>query len=337
MIYQNLDSNPNPIVSMIVFTYNQETMVSQTIDSLLAQKTSYPHEIILVDDCSTDKTLDMCLEYYNKYPDLIRVVENDTNKGFMRNYHESISEYARGKYIAPVAGDDWWHAQDKIQKQIDFLESHPDYDMVYSDSLIYLQDQKKIEKYSPCDVDASFLQLMYYNCIVSATACYTKKIFDDYLMYIDPVKQKFVCEDLPLWLWISYKSKIHHVKEPLTTYRELSQSMSHFIDENKRYSFLLETKNIKLFFYKFFKLENSKILHDILLDFYTMTLVQASVVDDIQVLMEREKFFLKEGHFVYYILSKFNRFFSKSRLSSILPYVNKLGLKKHSFKVFGKY
>ena len=336
MIYQNLDSNSNPIVSMIVFTYNQETMVSQTIDSLLAQKTSYPHEIILVDDCSTDKTLDVCLEYYNKYPDLIRVVENDTNKGFMRNYHESISEFARGKYIAPIAGDDWWHAQDKIQKQIDFLESHPDYDMVYSDSLIYLQDQKKIEKYSPCDVDASFIQLMYYNCIVAATACYTKKIFDDYLMYIDPVKQKFVCEDLPLWLWISYKSKIHHVKEPLTTYRKLSQSLSHFTTIKKEYDFYVATKNIKLFFYKYLEIDNKNLLHDILFDFYVMTLLLASKIEDLQVLAEREIFFKNEKHFIFYFLSKVNKKYANGRLSYILSYVNKLGFKKHTYKVFGE-
>lgn len=336
MIYQNLDSNPNPIVSMIVFTYNQETMVSQTIDSLLAQKTSYSHEIILVDDCSTDKTLDVCLGYYKKYPNLIRVIENDTNKGFMRNYHESISEYARGKYIAPVAGDDWWHAQDKIQKQIDFLEAHSDYDMVYSDSLIYLQEKKKIEKYSPCKVDASFLQLMYYNCIVAAAACYTKKVFDDYLKNIDPIKQNFVCEDLPFWLWISYYSKIHHIKEPLTTYRVLNQSLSHFISAYKQYKFFLGAKEIKMYFYKYFCLGNNKLLHDIKLDFYASTLLLVSKIGDVQVINEREKFFLEEGHVVYYLLSKLNIKCSNNRLALILPYINKLGLKKHSFHLFGK-
>lgn len=336
MIYQNLDSNPNPIVSMIVFTYNQETMVSQTIDSLLAQKTSYPHEIILVDDCSTDKTLDICLEYYNKYPDLIRVVENDTNKGFMRNYHESISEYARGKYIAPVAGDDWWHAQDKIQKQIDFLESHPDYDMVYSDSLIYLQDQKKIEKYLCREIDASFLQLMYYNCIIAASACYTKRIFIDYLRIVNPLKQNFKFEDLPLWLYISYKSQIFHMKESLTTYRMLNQSMSHSTSTNKEYSFLKSTLDIKLYYYNFLNLNDTKLLHDILLDFYTTTLQLASKVVDTTVLKERKVFFRQEKYNVYYLLSIINNFLAHSRMSCLLKYINRIGCKEHLFFVFGK-
>ena len=246
IIYQDLEKNSSPIISVNVITYNQEKYIAQTIDSILAQKTIYKYELIIADDCSLDGTLSICLDYYRKYPNIIRVVSNNPNKGLLRNYHETVA-LSRGKYIASIAGDDWWCDVDKLQKQVEFLEKHSDYGMVCGQVLTYIQKTGKYGKLFSKFGDIDFYDLMLTNCIPACTACYRKQLFDVYMKEIDPVSKRFVCEDYPLWIWISKTSKIYKINEPLSTYRFLTESLSHFTSASKQLSyekeiFLLKNK-----------------------------------------------------------------------------------------------
>ncbi|WMI65837.1 glycosyltransferase family 2 protein [Aestuariibaculum sp. YM273] len=123
-----------PLVSISVVTYNHKHYIEQCIDSLLKQQTTFPFEIILGEDASQDGTRDICLEYAKKYPDVIRLFLrkredvihiNGTATGRF-NMMENIRD-CRGKYIALCEGDDYWKDPLKLQKQVDFMEAHPDY------------------------------------------------------------------------------------------------------------------------------------------------------------------------------------------------------------------
>ena len=116
-----------PIVSICCITYNHENYIRDAIEGFLMQKTTFPIEIIIHDDASTDKTAEIVKSYAEKHPDLILPIlqaENQYSKGI------PISTYAypkaRGKYIAFCEGDDYWTDPYKLQKQVDFLESNPD-------------------------------------------------------------------------------------------------------------------------------------------------------------------------------------------------------------------
>lgn len=113
--------NDNPLVSVVICTYNQEKYITQTLDSVLAQKTEFPVEIILADDCSSDSTPDICSQYAGMYPDRIRYVRNSRNKGLIRNYFDSVM-MARGKYVADLAGDDIWVDPNKLADQVKVME-----------------------------------------------------------------------------------------------------------------------------------------------------------------------------------------------------------------------
>ena len=113
----------NYIVSVLVVTYNQEQWIAQTIESVLAQQTTYPFEVIIGNDCSTDGTQAICDSFAAKY-DNVRVLTYDKNKGVVGNWVECIKE-SSGKYIMNCAGDDYWHNPNKIQLQVDFMEKHP--------------------------------------------------------------------------------------------------------------------------------------------------------------------------------------------------------------------
>lgn len=113
-----------PKVSVIVCTYNQEHSIGRALDSILSQEVSFPYEIILADDCSSDRTPEICKIYQNRYPEIIRLFINHRNKGIVDNYFDCIEE-CYGEYIADLAGDDEWIATDKLQKQADILDSDP--------------------------------------------------------------------------------------------------------------------------------------------------------------------------------------------------------------------
>ena len=122
---------PEPYLSIIVLTYNHEKCLDECIKSLLCQKTIFSYEIILAEDCSNDKTLDICKMYQKKYPDRIRILAARTNDRGKSNAIRACRA-ARGRYISWCEGDDHWLTDDKVEKQISYLETHPKCGMVTS-------------------------------------------------------------------------------------------------------------------------------------------------------------------------------------------------------------
>lgn len=123
-----MDNDKCPLVSICCQTYNHVSYIRDCIEGFLLQKTSFPIEILIHDDASVDGTADIIREYEIKYPKLIYPIyqtENQYSKGARVpsiNYRRS-----KGKYIAFCEGDDYWTDPLKLQKQIEFLESHSEY------------------------------------------------------------------------------------------------------------------------------------------------------------------------------------------------------------------
>lgn len=124
-----------PLVSVTVATYQHAHFIKECLDGILMQKTDFYFEVILGEDGSTDGTQEICKEYAEKYPDKIRLFIRDRKLSQFINQDGSTSRFnaiwnrmsARGKYIAWCEGDDYWTDPLKLQKQVDFLEAHPDY------------------------------------------------------------------------------------------------------------------------------------------------------------------------------------------------------------------
>jgi glycosyltransferase involved in cell wall biosynthesis len=119
-----------PLVSIWITAYNHVDYIRQALDSVLMQKTGFDYEIVLGEDCSTDGTRDIVLQYKEKYPDKFRLFLPEQNLGMLPMFRETYA-LLTGKYIAWLDGDDFWTDPDKLQKQVDFLESHPDYVMCF--------------------------------------------------------------------------------------------------------------------------------------------------------------------------------------------------------------
>lgn len=111
-------------VSVCLITYKHEPTIRNAIESILMQKVVFSWELIIADDNSQDNTRSIILEYYEKYPDLIKLLFQKINVGPSRNFVDLIS-MAKGKYIAYLEGDDFWTDPFKLQNQIDLLENNP--------------------------------------------------------------------------------------------------------------------------------------------------------------------------------------------------------------------
>lgn len=114
------------MVSVLITTYNQEKYIGKAIDSVLAQEVAFPIEILIGEDCSKDGTATVLRDYEKKYPGRFRIFYREKNLGANRNTYE-LDLLARGKYIAGLEGDDYWSDTRKLQKQVDFLETHSEY------------------------------------------------------------------------------------------------------------------------------------------------------------------------------------------------------------------
>ena len=111
-------------ISVIVITYNQEYLIKEALDSILSQRVDANLEILVADDCSTDRTASVVKALQEEHPGKITLLESQTNLGHTRNYARAWAQ-AKGDYIAHCDGDDYWTDPLKLAKQLEFLETHP--------------------------------------------------------------------------------------------------------------------------------------------------------------------------------------------------------------------
>lgn len=116
-----------PMVSICCITYNHGKFISRALDGFLMQETSFPVEIIVHDDCSTDRTVQVIQNYQARYPGRIRTIlqkENQYTRG--KKIFPMVFDKAAGKYFTLCEGDDYWTDSQKLQRQVDYLESNAD-------------------------------------------------------------------------------------------------------------------------------------------------------------------------------------------------------------------
>ena len=123
-------------VSVSVTTYNHSKFIAQALESILMQDVDFDYEIIVGDDCSTDGAREIIATYQQQFPDRIRYIFPQSNLGDRGKlmFIETIRA-CNGEYIAMMDGDDYWTAPDKLRRQVEYLEAHPECPMCYHNVL----------------------------------------------------------------------------------------------------------------------------------------------------------------------------------------------------------
>ncbi len=138
-------------VSILCAVYNHEKYLNECLNSLVNQKTNFKYEILVHDDCSTDNSKKIIDKYYKKYPDIIVPIyekENQYSKGVKITQTFFIPRI-KGKYFCFCEGDDFWIDNNKLQKQYDFLENHPDYSLCIHNSIGVNEESNKVIDITP--------------------------------------------------------------------------------------------------------------------------------------------------------------------------------------------
>jgi glycosyltransferase involved in cell wall biosynthesis len=224
-----------PTVSVMTITYNQKSYIVQAIEGILAQRTNFPFELVIGEDCSTDGTREIVFDYQRRYPDTIRVITSERNVGGKSNAIRT-RKACRGKYLALCDGDDFWHHPDKLQKQVDFMESRPECGIVYSNydirsgrrgkiirDFITYKKWKVPEKMSPryfiCNEKMSVTIL---TCTVLLRRDLCEKIIQ-----ADPSLHEtthYLMGDIQLWTEMSAAAEVGYIPESLATYNVSEES-----------------------------------------------------------------------------------------------------------------
>lgn len=226
-----------PLVVIRSITYNHEPYIRDALNGFVIQKTSFPFVAIVHDDASTDGTAEIIREYAEKYPDIIKPIyesENQYSKhdSSLGSIMSEACEATRAKYIAMCEGDDYWIDPYKLQKQVDFLESHPDYGMCYTKVKRFVQKSNQfIDEWG--GPNETMDKLLIENTIPTLTAVFHKAIYDKYLTEIHPSKQGWLMGDYPIWLYVAQNSKIKFINETTGVYRICNESASHSNDLEK--------------------------------------------------------------------------------------------------------
>ena len=213
----------NPEVSVVILTYNQEDYITQCVDAILSQKVDFSYEIIISDDCSQDNTQKICKDFQQKHPEKIRILLQEQNKGVAHNYGDAIA-ITRGKYIAEVAGDDFWIMDTKLQLQKDYLDTHLQCGLCYTNI-------------NSCDETGKIIQQRFLDTISLS------KSFEDHLLakgFIAPqtwmfrrdlihrydVKGAYTDESFGFALDIFATSQIDYIDVVTTNYRMMNGTLS---------------------------------------------------------------------------------------------------------------
>lgn len=153
----------NVKLTVVCVTYNHEKYIAQALDGIVKQKTNFSFEVLVGDDASTDKTQDIIRQYAEKYPGIVKPILRKKNIGAAAN---SFDLYSRVKtlYVAICDGDDYWVDEYKLQKQVDFLDEHPDYTVCFHPVKVVREDKRKedilyptkkmLKKIKSFDIDA---------------------------------------------------------------------------------------------------------------------------------------------------------------------------------------
>lgn len=227
-------------VSICIFSYNYEQFIAQAIDSVLSQQTTFPLEIIIGDDCSTDGTPAILKQYQQRYPDVIKLLLNDHNQGGTRNWVRTISQ-CQGKYIALLDGDDYFIDPLKLKKQFDMLENDSAANLVFSSVIERYENKDGYEEV------VSFPKDSYAESDILRAGWFMRTgtlFFRNGVLPVQPpdwVYQYPYRYDTIIIAMLCHNSKALNCKTPMTVWRRHQAGLSYAITRNVLENYNTET------------------------------------------------------------------------------------------------
>ena len=233
-----------PLVSVIMITYGHEKYIEEAIRGIFLQKTNFPLELIISNDKSPDSTDEIVKNIIKSAPENISVnyIQHPENIGMHHNFTSALRT-AQGKYIAVCEGDDYWTDENKLKKQIDFLEKNEDFTLTFHNVFIRngetlstdLDYEKRLSSKDVYTIDdlskGNFIHtpsVVFRNMEIEFPEWYFSSFLGDY----------------PIWMWLSKKGKIKYFPEKMGVYRENVGVWSGKSQEEREFKTMLVLRNL---------------------------------------------------------------------------------------------
>jgi glycosyltransferase involved in cell wall biosynthesis len=223
-----------PLVSVRVITYNHEKYIAQCLEGILMQRTNFPFEIIVGEDCSMDKTQEIVLDYEKRFPGVIRMITSAKNVGGRQNSIRLVGA-CQGKYHSLCEGDDYWIDPLKLQKQVDFLETHPEHAMCFHNALTLTEGKMPPPQYAcPPDLqDTITLEDVVLRTYFIPTASIVLR--GSVANTLPKWREKYNLLDLITLLWCGHHGNLGYLDEIMSVYRKHPQGLSRKIESEGGY------------------------------------------------------------------------------------------------------
>lgn len=224
-----------PLVSVHMLTYNHELFISKAIESVMMQQCDFDFELIIGEDCSSDQTLNICLNYQKRYPSRIRVLHANENsfskhQSQLLNFHR-VTKACRGTYIAWLEGDDYWLDPQKLAKEVAIMSSYPEVGLVYTGCNLDFSGRLEHctpmhSRLIPSKICWEKMQKRANMGLYTPTMMWRKSIWFSKLKELKLYKWALILADIPLELIIFSQMDAFYLADVTAAYRINPSSLS---------------------------------------------------------------------------------------------------------------
>lgn len=218
-----------PKLTVLCITYNHKKFIRETLEGFVCQKTNFPFEVIIGDDGSTDGAPDIIREYAQKYPDIIKPVLRQQNLGAEKNFRD-IAARVKSEYVAICEGDDYWTNENKLQKQVDFLDTNPDFSICFHTVRCSYDNGSQSDYIYPCEKERfnktvlNLDDLLVNNFIQTNSVVYRWR-FNESETFEDSLPYDILPGDWYISLLHAQKGEIGFINQTMSVYRKHENSM----------------------------------------------------------------------------------------------------------------
>ena len=230
----------HPVVSVNMITYNHEPYIRQAIEGVMMQKTDFEFELVIGEDCSQDKTREICFEYQKKFPDKIRVLWWHENVSKLGGNSRRVRAHCRGEFIALCEGDDYWIDPLKLQKQVDVMRKYPNVGFCFCGAKRFYQKEGRYDDWNQGNVTytpgvqnkewffATFMfgmgpkygvQNQYTGFIMTASTMIRRSLLVRIQNKYDVFKWMLRLGDATIWLAASSEMDGFYIEDQVSVYR----------------------------------------------------------------------------------------------------------------------
>lgn len=227
-----------PLVVISCMAYNHELYLCDALEGFVMQQTDFPFIAVVHDDASTDDTARVICQYAERYPDIIfpiyeKVNQHSKRNGSLRRILQAAREATGARYVALCEGDDYWTDPNKLQKQVDFLESHPDYSLCFANARLHYEDKGLTEENFNLE-DREYLPIEVYKdwLVPTPTMVFRSNVYDS-MCYRQLSKiKRSVFGDLTLYMALSTIGKLYGMSDIVAGYRRFSSGATNYLWEH---------------------------------------------------------------------------------------------------------